>query len=165
MSFGLIFLNSSFTSVTYINSFPFSPFLRHGNLVLTSFRISDMFFSISFSYSSSSSLILKTNSTFSCRLPISSTTTLTSFKNISPLFSSKLKNYCSSSLSLSFGTWLCSSSSIILCISSVSNFINHCLLIWLCWSIRLCSVILKIPLFLHIAFIRCWHTLIFGLLL
>ena len=96
-------LTTSFTFLTSVNGFPFPIFLRHDNLVLSSFRISDMLFSISFSSSSSSSLILKPNSLFSCRLPVSSTTNLTSFRNSSPPFSLKPKNHCSSSFSLSFG--------------------------------------------------------------
>ena len=99
-SFDSIFFKSSFTFLTSVNSYPFSIFLRHGNLVLSSFRISEMIFSISFSSSCSSSLILKPNSTFSCWLPMSSTTTLTSFKNPSPPFSSKPNNHSSSSPSL-----------------------------------------------------------------
>ena len=67
-SFNSVFFKSSFTLLTSINSFLFSTFLRHGNLVLCIFRISDVFFSISFSSSTSPSLILKPNSLFSCRL-------------------------------------------------------------------------------------------------
>ena len=84
-SFYSISVKNSFTFFTSVNSFPFSTFPRHGNL-LSHFPIADMFFSISFS-SFCSSLILKPNSTFSCWSPMFSTTTLTSFRNTSTPFS------------------------------------------------------------------------------
>ena len=123
-----ILFKRSFTFLISVSSFAFSTFLRHGNLVLSRFQISDMFFSISFSSCSSSYLSLKPNSVFPCRLPISSTTSLstTCFRNTCLPLSLKAKNHCSSSLSLWLATWPCSSSSI-LCVSSSTLTIDSLL--------------------------------------
>ena len=110
-----------------------------------------MFLNIWFSSSSTFSLILKPKPKLLCRFAMSSTTTLTTFRNTSPpFFLSKHKNHCSSLLLLSFGTWSSGSSSILVCISSSSKLVIHYFfLIWFYCSIILCSVILNRPWSLH----------------
>ena len=148
MSFDSIFFKSLFTFLTLVHSFPFSTFLRHGNLVLSSFQISNMFFSISFASSCSSSWILKPSTTFSCRLPMSSTTTLTFFRNTSPPFLPKAKKHCSFSLLLLFSTWLCGSSSIFFLYFFNFQFLKVLLLSYL-------TLLVHKPLFSYIK-----HTLV-----
>ena len=82
-----------------------------------------MFFSISFSSFSSSSLILEPNSAFSCWLPMSFTFTLSSFRNTSHLFHWNLKIISHLHLLLRV-TRPCRLASILLCISSSSSFVK-----------------------------------------
>ena len=89
-------------------------------------------------------------------LAMSSTTTVTSFRNTSPPFSLKPENHCPSSFSLSFGTWPCGSSSIFFCVQvPISLMVS---------SFCLSYLLVHKPLFSHIKHVfvspYCMHSLL-----